>query len=95
MINKKAFSIFLLVLTTILWGSTFILTKMSIEKAPIFFFLEMRFSLALLVFILFIYGLKSMNKKLITVGLITGFVYFLGITVQTIGLKLTTAGKGG
>ncbi|MHA1272792.1 MAG: DMT family transporter [Promethearchaeota archaeon] len=95
MINKKAFSIFLLVLTTVLWGSTFILTKISIEKAPIFFFLGMRFSLALLVFIPFTYRLKSMNKKLITVGLITGFVYFLGIAVQTIGLKLTTAGKGG
>ncbi len=93
--TKSLIAIILLVLTTILWGSSFILTKYMTENVPIFLFLGIRFLIALFGFIPFFPHLKNINKKIILMGFITGMLYFFGIAFQTFGLQTTTAGKAG
>ena len=88
-------AIFLLILTTVLWGTSFIITKNITEDVPIFLYLGLRFSIALFGFIPFFPHLKKLNKKIFWMGLITGLLYFFGIVFQTIGLQSTTAGKTG
>ncbi len=86
----------LLIITTVLWGSSFIITKKITEEVPIFLYLGLRFLIALFGFSPFIFHLKNLNKKIIMMGIITGLLYFFGITFQTYGLhQSTTAGKAG
>ncbi len=93
--TKSLIAIVLLVLTTILWGSSFILTKYITEDVPIFLYLGLRFLIALFGFIPFFPHLKNINKKILLMGFITGMLYFFGIAFQTYGLQTTTAGKTG
>ncbi|TFG00582.1 MAG: DMT family transporter [Promethearchaeota archaeon] len=91
----KIIAYILLILTTILWGTTFIITKTVIETVPVFFYLTLRFSIALIGFLPFCIFIKKINKKIILMGFISGLLYFAAIATQTLGLKTTTAGKGG
>ncbi|MFX1313866.1 MAG: DMT family transporter [Promethearchaeota archaeon] len=93
--TKSIVAVVLLVLTTILWGSSFILTKYITEDVPIFLYLGLRFLIALFGFIPFFPHLKNLNKKIVLMGFITGIIYFCGIVFQTYGLQTTTAGKAG
>ncbi|MBA7636374.1 hypothetical protein ES703_43992 [subsurface metagenome] len=94
-IKRSKIAIWLLILTTILWGTSFIITKNITKDVPIFLYLGLRFSIALFGFIPFFPHLKKLNKKILWMGLITGLLYFFGIVFQTIGLQSTTAGKTG
>ena len=94
-IKRSKIAIWLLILTTILWGTSFIITKNITKDVPIFLYLGLRFSIALFGFIPFFPHLKKLNKKIFWMGLITGLLYFFGIVFQTIGLQSTTAGKTG
>ena len=93
--KNRPVALVILVLTTILWGSTFIITKNIIQDVPKFYYLGIRFLLAIVPFLPFIYRYKNFNKKVITAGLLAGVIYYISIAVQTIGLETTTAGKGG
>ncbi|HDZ19594.1 MAG TPA: DMT family transporter [archaeon] len=93
--TRRIIAIFLLILTTILWGSSFILTKNITQDVPVFLYLGLRFSIALFGFIPFIFHIKHLNKKIIIMGFITGLLFFFGMAFQTSGLQLTTAGKTG
>lgn len=93
--NRSLIAIFLLILTTILWGTSFIITKNITEDVPIFLYLGLRFLIAFFGFIPFFPHLKYLNKKILLMGLITGLLYFFGIVFQTYGLQSTTAGKTG
>jgi drug/metabolite transporter (DMT)-like permease len=86
---------FLLILTTVLWGTTFIITKNLTQDVPIFLYLGLRFSLAIIGFIPYFIHIKQINKKIILYGALTGFIYCLAIIFQTFGLQTTTAGKAG
>ncbi len=92
---QKIISIILLVLTTVLWGTTFIITKNLTKSIPIFLYLGLRYFIAFLVFLPFLYQLKTINKKLIIGGVFTGTLYFFSIVFQTFGIQTTTAGKAG
>lgn len=94
-IKRSNIAILLLILTTILWGTSFIITKNITKDVPIFLYLGLRFSIALFGFIPFFPHLKKLNKKIFWMGLITGLLYFFGIVFQTYGLQSTTAGKTG
>lgn len=95
-IRLKPISIFLLLFTSLLWGSTFIIAKNFTINVPVFFYLWIRYLIAGFSFIpLVLYRFKSFNKYTIKAGIINGFVYFLAITTQTMGLQTTTAGKAG
>jgi drug/metabolite transporter (DMT)-like permease len=93
--NRNIIAIFLLIFTTVLWGTSFILTKIITEDIPIFLYIGIRFAIALIGFIPFVFHLKNINKKTILMSFITGLLYFFGVTIQTHGLQTTTAGKAG
>ncbi|KKL68548.1 hypothetical protein LCGC14_2123890, partial [marine sediment metagenome] len=80
---------------TILWGSSFIITKNLTEEVPIFQYLGFRFLIAFLGFIPFFPRLRNLNTRVLGMAVITGLLYFFGIAFQTYGLQTTTAGKAG
>ncbi len=93
--KNKTIAVILLVLTTIFWGSTFIITKTVIQEVPIFIYLGLRHLIALIGFLPFIIHQKKINKKVIFFGSLTGVIYFFSIVFQTFGLQTTTAGRAG
>ncbi|TFG20800.1 MAG: DMT family transporter, partial [Promethearchaeota archaeon] len=93
--TNSSISLIFLILTTILWGSTFIITKNMTQTVPIFIYLGLRFLIALIGFAPFLYRLKEINKNIVLFGFIAGFLYFLAIVFQTYGLQTTSAGKAG
>ena len=94
--KRSGIAILLLILTTVLWGTSFIITKNIIKDVPIFLYLGLRFLIAFIGFIPFFPHLKNLNKKVFLMGLITGLFYFFGIVFQTYGLQSNqSAGKTG
>ncbi len=83
----------LLILTTLLWGTSFIITKNLTQEVPIFLYLGIRFSIAILGFIPYLIRIKKMNKKILLFGTLTGLMYYFAIVFQTLGIQTTTAGK--
>ena len=88
-------AIIALISTTVLWGTTFIITKTLTQDIPIFFYLGMRYLIAIIGFLPFLYRIKKINIKLVIAGVFTGVIYFLAMHFQTYGLQTTTAGKAG
>jgi len=84
---------FLLILTTLLWGTSFIITKNLTQEVPIFLYLGIRFSIAIIGFIPYLIRIKRMNKKILLFGTLTGLMYYVAIVFQTLGIQTTTAGK--
>ena len=92
-INSKTIANVLLVLTTLLWGTSFIITKNLTQDVPIFLYLGIRFSIAIIGFIPYLIRIKRMNKKILLLGTLTGLMYYFAIVFQTLGIQTTTAGK--
>ncbi len=93
MTSRTRAELFLLSIT-IIWGSTFVLTKFILESASPFVYIAFRFALAsFLFFVLFFQRLRTISKDAIIKGLILGVLLFLGFELQTVGLKYTTASK--
>ena len=63
--KNKRLSLFLLIITTVLWGSSFIITKNLVKDMPIFFYLGLRFLIALLGFSPFFLKLRKITKKIL------------------------------
>jgi drug/metabolite transporter (DMT)-like permease len=79
---------------TIIWGSTFVLTKFILENASPFVYVALRFFAASLIFAaLFFRRLRTISKDGIAKGLMLGVLLFVGFMLQTIGMKYTTASK--
>lgn len=93
---KKYFDEGALLFNTVIWGGTFALIKNALADVSPSLFLGIRFGIAALLFLPFVYPhLKLANKKTIIAGGILGLFYFFGFATQTIGLNLTTATKSG
>ena len=58
----------LLILTTLLWGTSFIITKNLTQEVPAFLYLGIRFSIAAIGFIPYFIRIKIMNKKILLFG---------------------------
>jgi drug/metabolite transporter (DMT)-like permease len=85
-----------LLFNTLIWGGTFALIKNAFTDISPLLFLGLRFGLATLIFLPFVYShLKSANKKTLIAGSILGLFYFAGFATQSVGLNLTTATKSG
>lgn len=85
--------LFLLSLT-IVWGSTFVLTKFILEDASPFVYVALRFISASILFAVFFFRrLRTISKDGVAKGLVLGVLLFVGFILQTIGLKFTTASK--
>jgi drug/metabolite transporter (DMT)-like permease len=85
-----------LIFNALIWGGTFALIKNALTDVSTLLFLGLRFGLATLIFLPFVYpSLKKTNKKTIIAGSILGLFYFAGFTTQTLGLNITSATKSG
>lgn len=94
--NVKYFAEFMLLLITLLWGATFSIVKESLNNASPILFISMRFSLASIVIVPFVYKhRKIFSATSIKAGLFLGTLLFFSFAAQTIGLKYTTATKSG
>ena len=86
----------MLLLVTVIWGSTFVVVKNATSILPVYNFLFLRFLIALIVLvIMFGKRLLHIDKKTFAVSIIVGIMLFLGYAFQTLGLKYTTASKSG
>ncbi len=85
-----------LLFNTLVWGGTFALIKNAFTDTSPLLFLGLRFSIAAIIFLPFVYAsLKKANKQTLIAGAVLGFFYFTGFTAQSLGLNLTTATKSG
>ena len=85
-----------LLIIVIIWGSTFALIKGVIDLIPPYTYLAYRFLLAALILIVIFWKrLKKLNIMVLKKGSQIGIFLFLGYTLQTVGIKYTTATKAG
>lgn len=82
----------LLVLITMIWGSTFVVVKSALADAAPFSFLAVRFTLAGLV-LLFVLSRGRLDREAILPGVLLGLFLFGGYAGQTSGLRFTTPSK--
>ncbi len=93
--NKRSIAIFLLLLTTLLWGTTFIITRTLVQDIPIFLYMGLRSLIGLIGFTPLLISIKKINKQILFFGIFAGVIYFISMLFQTWGLQTTTAGKAG
>jgi drug/metabolite transporter (DMT)-like permease len=94
--NKRLQADLGLMFCTVLWGSTFVVVKNSLEYASVFLFLALRFSLAgLLMAVWRPRALASIEREEVFAGLRLGFFMFAGYAFQTAGLQHTSASNSG
>jgi len=81
----------LMLLTTILWGGTFVIVKSALVELPPSVFVLYRFLIALVVG-LFVWrkSLRYATKTLVWRGFVLGAVFGTGFVLQTIGLVYTS-----
>lgn len=90
--ERELKGILILTLVTLIWGSTFTISKISLQYISPLILLSLRFTLGTIS--LFFYLLFSWNNiKISKSGVILGIINFLAIAFQTFGLRYTTATK--
>ncbi len=83
-----------LLAVTVGWGSSFILSKNSLESLATYNFLAIRFLIAFSLSALIFYkNMKNINKETLKFGGLIGFILFSSYAAQTVGLNFTTASK--
>jgi drug/metabolite transporter (DMT)-like permease len=86
----------LLVLVTMIWGSTFLIVQQSIRLTGPFTFLAMRFGIgALVLAALFHKRLARITRAELMTGSLIGLFLFGTYALQTTGLQYTTSSKAG
>jgi len=86
----------LLVLITMIWGSTFLVVKYTVQLSGPFTYIAFTYSVAtLMVVIIFRRHLVRITRAEIRKGLIIGMFLFAGYALQTTGLQFTTVSKAG
>lgn len=84
----------LIILATVIWGSSFVVMKNSVDVLPTFWLLAIRFTFAALVLALvFIRRWKVVDRQYLIGGSVMGLCLFLAYAFQTFGLERTTPGK--
>lgn len=87
-------AIFMLMLTTVVWGSGFVMTDIGLDYLSPYQLMAGRFILAaILLVIIFSYKLKNLNKRILIKGIILGAILYTGFVLQTVGLNYTTPSK--
>ena len=89
-----------LVFVAFVWGATFVVVKRALNDISTFYFLALRFALAAAcLLVLFTRAFRAAGTTAVWRGLrggaVTGILLWLGYTLQTFGLRYTTAGKSG
>ncbi len=91
--NQKILANILLISTTILWGTSFIITKTLTQTLPIFLYMTLRFSIAIIGFLPYLYHFRRIDKKSVVGGFLAGLIFFVSMVFQTAGIQTTSAGK--
>ncbi|MBE5966219.1 MAG: DMT family transporter [Lachnospiraceae bacterium] len=79
---------------SLIWGSSFLVVKNSVDTIAPHVLLLIRFSIgALLLCLIFFRRLKELNRDYFIKGSLLGLLLFLGYSLQTIGITDTTPGK--
>ena len=85
---------FALIVTTLLWGSSFTIMKDALATVPALWLLAIRFSgAAMLMALIGIRSLRRLDRGYLTGGACMGVCLYLAYTLQTYGLVHTTPGK--
>ena len=93
-VKTKALSVLGLVLTTMIWGGSFVVMKNSVDVLEPTFLLAVRFTIAALALVLVFHKhLSNLNGESLKCGLILGILLELSYLFQTYGIKYTTASK--
>jgi len=94
--NKRIQADLGLMFCTILWGSTFVVVKNSLDHSSVFLFLALRFTLAGILMALWRPRIfVSIEREEIFAALRLGFFMFAGYAFQTAGLQYTSASNSG
>ena len=84
----------LIVLATLIWGSTFVIMKNTLDTVPTFYLLAFRFTAgAVILGLVFWKKWKLMNRGYLVSGVVMGSFLFAAYSTQTFGLMGTTPGK--
>jgi len=84
----------LLILITLIWGSTFVLIKQALEYSSPLLFNTVRMALAsVLLMVFYRRHLRQITWPALSAGAVIGVFLFLGYAFQTTGLRLTTPSK--
>ncbi len=83
----------MLLLSTVIWGSTFFILKNTLDEIPPCLLLCVRFLISGLLFsVIFYKKWKLFSVKYIKAGIVTGLFLGASYIAQTVGLKSTTPG---
>lgn len=94
--HRQLWADVLLLLVTLVWGSTFVMVKDAVAAYPVFPFLTLRFGLATLALLALGWRrLKFLGWKGWGAGILIGLFLMAGYSFQTVGLQYTTASKAG
>jgi len=83
-----------MVLTTMIWGITFVMVKDALNDATPFMFAALRFGLSFVLACIYVNkGIKDINFNGLIGGLVCGFCLYVGYAFQNYGLIETTPSK--
>ncbi len=83
-----------LVVTTLIWGFSFVIVKDSVDRIPPVYLLAFRFTLAFAgLALVFARKIPEIRKGDLLCGAMLGFWLFVSYFFQTVGIQYTTAGK--
>ncbi len=92
--NKGAIGRLALICTTLIWGSSFVILKSTLDSITPLWLLAIRFGGAALIMLLAcLPKLKQLDKHYLIGGILMGACLTAAYTVQTYGLVYTTPGK--
>lgn len=92
--NKANLGRTCLILTTLIWGSSFVILKSALDSITPLWVLAIRFSgAAILMLIACLPKLKKLDKRYVTGGCLMGLCLAAAYILQTYGLVYTTPGK--
>ena len=79
---------------TVVWGSTFVISKELLADISPFTYIALRFGIASLLFAALVFrSIRIMPRSAVIHGSILGFLLFAGFAAQTVGLQYTSASK--
>ncbi len=92
--SKQTRAELLLASITLIWGSTFVIIKGSLDNASPFLFVALRFWIATVIMFAILYrSLKTLTMQTIVQGTLLGLLVYVGFATQTVGMLYTTASK--
>lgn len=92
--NKKVLGKLMLLGSAVIWGSSFVIMKNTVDFLTPHILLSIRFILStIFMSIIFFNKIKHIKKSDLKGGFFAGLVLFFAFTIQTYGLRLTTPGK--